>query len=145
MVFTYQDDGNYNEKIMRVLNWLMTEIDQPTNQTDKKTVYEQFYEQVSKIFENVTSESWMNERSIQSMKNITEEEKKEKIKIDTQNIASDGSKKEKYAAAVKEYTHYAIGRKISKNVPIYSEEEILSGHLVIKSPAILRILTKWCE
>lgn len=58
---------------------------------------------------------------------------------------TEGAKNEKYAANVKEYTHYAIGRKISKNVPVYSEEEIQSGHLVIKHPAILRILTKWCE
>lgn len=52
---------------------------------------------------------------------------------------------EKYASAVKEYTSYAIGRKISKNTLLYTEEEIESGHLNIKNPAILRILTKWCE
>lgn len=53
--------------------------------------------------------------------------------------------KEKYKEQVKEYTHYAIGRKISKNIQTYTEEEITSGHLTIKSPSILRILTKWCE
>ena len=47
---------------------------------DKKTVYETFYSYVSKIFENVSSESWMNERSIQSMKNISEEEKQQILK-----------------------------------------------------------------
>lgn len=56
---------------------------------------------------------------------------------------TDPAAQEKYAAKVKEYTHYAIGRKISKNVAVYSEEEIQSGHLTIKSPAVLRILTKW--
>lgn len=45
---------------------------------------------------------------------------------------------------MKDYTHYLIGRKISKSVPVYSAEEISEGHLMIKSPAILRILTKWC-
>ena len=52
---------------------------------------------------------------------------------------------EKYAEQVKNYTHYVIGRKISKNVDTYSESEIEEGHLTIKSPSILRILTKWCE
>ena len=28
---------------------------------------------------------------------------------------------EKYASSVKEYTHYLIGRKISKSVPIYTQ------------------------
>lgn len=76
------------------------------------------------------------------MKNLTEVERKEMI---AKNDHTEGSNKEKYTAQVKEYTHYAIGRKISKNVPIYSEEEITSGHLIIKSPSILRIITKWCE
>lgn len=76
MVFTYREDGNYNEKIMRFLNWLMTEIDTPApSAQDKKTVYETFYGYVSQIFENVSSESWMNQRTIQSMRNISEEEK----------------------------------------------------------------------
>jgi hypothetical protein len=34
---------------------------------------------------------------------------------------NDPANQEKYAAKVKEYTHYAIGRKISKNVAAYSE------------------------
>jgi len=55
------------------------------------------------------------------------------------------SNNEKYAAMVKDYTAYVIGRKISKNIEIYSEEEINGGHLMIKSPAILRILTKWAD
>jgi hypothetical protein len=36
---------------------------------------------VSKIFEKVSSEAWMNERSIQSMKNISEEERQQKLKM----------------------------------------------------------------
>ena len=31
---------------------------------------------------------------------------------------------EKYAGQVKEYTHFVIGRKISKNVKTYNEEEL---------------------
>jgi hypothetical protein len=62
-----------------------------------------------------------------------------------ENKPNADSNPEEYAAEVKEYTHYAIGRKLSKNIPLYSEEEISSGHLTIKHPATLRILTKWCE
>lgn len=43
MVFTFKEDGNYNELIMRFLNWLMTEIDEPISSDNKTTVYETFY------------------------------------------------------------------------------------------------------
>jgi hypothetical protein len=46
---------------------------------------------------------------------------------------------------VKDYTHYLIGRKISENTPKYTQKEIQSKNMPIKSPTILRILTKWCE
>ena len=46
---------------------------------------------------------------------------------------------------MKEYTSFLIGRKISENTPIYSDDEIKSRYLSIKTPAILRILTKWCD
>jgi uncharacterized protein (UPF0128 family) len=52
--------------------------------------------------------------------------------------------KEKYKSKVKEYTHYLIGRKIPEDTPTYSQIEVDSGNISIKSPTILRILTKWC-
>jgi hypothetical protein len=60
---------------MRFLNWLMTEIDN-VNPKTKKNPYEEFYEFVSKMFENIYSESWMNERVF---KNMSDEEKKEAL------------------------------------------------------------------
>ena len=36
-------------------------------------------------------------------------------------IASSEQINEKYAEQVKEYTHYVVGRKISKNVPVYTD------------------------
>lgn len=39
VVFTYRQDGNYDDLIMKFLNWMMTEID-TTPQNTKKTVYE---------------------------------------------------------------------------------------------------------
>ena len=56
-----------------------------------------------------------------------------------------GDEFEKYKEKVQEYTHYEIGRKIPESVHCYTEDEIRSKHLVIKSPEILRIMTKWCE
>ena len=38
-----------------------------------------------------------------------------------------------------------IGRKISKNTDPYTPDEIERKSMKIKSPAVLRILTKWCE
>ena len=41
VVFTYEQDGNYNKKIMQFLNWLMSEIDTAQDESvSQKTVYE---------------------------------------------------------------------------------------------------------
>ena len=53
--------------------------------------------------------------------------------------------KEQYKAAVKEYTSILIGRKIPENCPTFNEKEIENGKMIVKSPKILRMLTKWCE
>jgi len=50
-----------------------------------------------------------------------------------------------YREKVKAYSYYLIGRKIPKNTPKYTEDEIKSGIFFVKSPAILRIITKWLE
>jgi hypothetical protein len=119
VVFTHRHTGNYNDLIMRMLNWLMTEID-TTSPATKLTAYEEFYNFISKMFENVYSEEWMNQRVL---KNLPEDEaNRSQTNLDNPNFpSSDPASKEKYNAKVKEYTHYAIGRKISKNVPVYSE------------------------
>ena len=63
----------------------------------------------------------------------------------TQEEKEKNRRSEKYKEKVKEYTEFLIGRKISENTPQYTEEEIENKNMKIKSPAILRILTKWCE
>ncbi len=52
---------------------------------------------------------------------------------------------EEYEKKVKKYTSFLIGRKISQNTEYFTEEQIKSKIITIKSPAILRIMTKWCE
>ena len=67
VVFTYREDGNYNDLIMTFLNWIMTEIDsKPAGST--KTVYEQFLDHISKLFENVYNEHWMNRKARESIR-----------------------------------------------------------------------------
>jgi len=46
---------------------------------------------------------------------------------------------------VKQYTSYLIGRKIPESFTKYTDDEIKSKNMIIKSPEVLRILTKWCE
>jgi hypothetical protein len=46
---------------------------------------------------------------------------------------------------VRSYTHSLIGRKVSENVELFTAKEIDNNTLLIKHPAMLRILTKWCE
>jgi hypothetical protein len=60
------------------------------------------------------------------------------------NLDNDGQKRE-YREKVKQYTSYLIGRKVNENVSPFSEEEVEAKGIEIKSTAILRILTKWCE
>lgn len=50
-----------------------------------------------------------------------------------------------YREKVKNYSSYAIGRKIPKNTPKYTDMEIQSGVFFVKAPSILRIITKWVE
>lgn len=53
--------------------------------------------------------------------------------------------KEEEEQKIRKYTSFLIGRKISQNTDFFTEEQINSKIITIKSPAILRILTKWCE
>lgn len=50
-----------------------------------------------------------------------------------------------YRDKVKSYTKFLIGRKISKNIAKYTDEEIKDGIFFVKSSATLRIITKWVE
>jgi hypothetical protein len=71
--------------------------------------------------------------------------KKQSSVLDVEETKQKEADRQKYSKKVKEYTHYRIGRKLSENVAPYTEQEINGQNLIIKSPAILRILTKWCE
>lgn len=55
------------------------------------------------------------------------------------------TEREKYRQQVREYSHFLIGRKVSANAGLFSEREIASKNMKIRSPSILRMLTKWCE
>jgi hypothetical protein len=69
VVFTYRENGNYNSLIMEFLNWIMTEIDSK-EAGSQKTVYEGFFNNMSKIFENVYNEKWMNRKARESIKDL---------------------------------------------------------------------------
>lgn len=68
-------------------------------------------------------------------------EKRNKVKgyEPTMSDQSDSQYREK----VKGYSSYVIGRKIPKNTIRYSSKEIQFGVFFVKSPSILRIITKW--
>lgn len=48
-----------------------------------------------------------------------------------------------YFEKVKTYTKFLIGRKINKNTPLYADPEIDNSVFFVKSPSVLRIITKW--
>ena len=56
---------------MKFINWTMTSIDEKISDKTSKTVYEEYYDYISKLFENVYNESWMNSRSIDSIMKIS--------------------------------------------------------------------------
>lgn len=124
--FSYRENGNYNDLIMRVLNDLMQRIDL-VEEGDTLSPYKSFEAEMTSFFEKLQNEEWMNQGQTATKK----------------GESSIGDKK--YKEHVREYTHYLIGRKFSENTKIYSQQEIESCHLEVRSPQVLRILTKWCE
>ena len=50
-----------------------------------------------------------------------------------------------YAEKVKSYTKYETDRKLSKNIELFTKEEIEEGKLNLKNPAMMRIVVKWCQ
>lgn len=54
---------------MRFLNWMMISLESKED-GKKATVYEEYYEFVSKLFENVYDEGWMNIRGFTSSKDL---------------------------------------------------------------------------
>lgn len=149
---------------MRFLNDMMEMIDKSSDE-DEMSTFEHFEEFMSSLFEKVEDEEWMRKEdksmylsglklshkqseinpqdysSIKHQKEQRDEHEIETLKEKARRIVEE---KEKYKAKVKEYTHYLIGRKIPENTRTFTEAEIENGHIAIKSPTILRILTKWC-
>ena len=148
IMFKYSPDGNYNDTIMRVINKAIEIAEQASLMNDylsdnkgrkqEETNYSDFQNFMENLFESVYDEEWMS-----GSKAKAERADSEATYIAKKVHAE--SHKEKYEEKVKGYTNYLIGRKISENTVPYTEEEIKSKNLIIKSPAILRILTKWCE
>ena len=108
---------------MRFLNWIIETIDKESEDThDPQTVYERFYDDASKLFENVFDEEWMNLKAEESAAMSSSHLKRRQSLIEADDRpAKTEAELEKYRAQVKEYTSYIIGRKISKNVAPYSE------------------------
>ena len=77
---------------------------------------------MSDLFENVFDQRWMKTRTIQEYYGLNRAQKN-KMKLDRLETLAPQEKinQEKYANRVKEYTSYAIGRKISKNTPTFTE------------------------
>ena len=54
-------------------------------------------------------------------------------------------RKTKYKEQVDSYTTELIGAKISPNTPKFEAAQIQNSDLVLKNPAMLRVVTKWIE
>ena len=50
ILFTWRQNGDYSDLIMKLLNWLMTEIDQEYEEDSEETPYEEFYKTMSDLF-----------------------------------------------------------------------------------------------
>lgn len=118
IVFELRESGNYNDLIMRVINDQISKVDQ----TQEANNYQVFERYISDLFELVEDEEWMatdgrlrEAASLQSDMQLSRGHAKEAMKKEKEAM-------ENYRAKVKEYTHYLIGRKISENTPLYSED-----------------------
>ena len=75
---------------------------------------------------------------------LPKEKRQIKTLLDIHKESEDSSLTQ-YKSKVKNYSSYAIGRKIPKNTPKYTDQEIQYGVFFVKAPSILRIITKWVE
>lgn len=62
---------------------------------------------------------------------------------ETENSISE-TEKQKYREKVQLYTSYQIGQKLNDS-RLYTQQDIESSNLQLKSSAMMRVLTKWCE
>ena len=46
---------------------------------------------------------------------------------------------------MKSYTKYETNRKLSKNIELFTKEEIEEGKLDFRNSAMMRIAVKWCQ
>ena len=57
--FQYREGGNYNDLIMRFINYMIETVDEEDE--DGSTTYMKFEEMMEGIFSSVTNRSWMSD------------------------------------------------------------------------------------
>ena len=141
--FEYRESGDYTTEIMRLINYIVSLPDRKSENVKKEgagknthfTVFERFF---TNIFSSVYKLEAIHHDIVSNMlgaNNVLDEKSKQKK----------SKEEEEYEEKVKSYTKFIIGRKTEEDTPLFSEDEIRSGNLVIKTPSILRIMAKWFE
>lgn len=122
--FEFREDGNYNQEIMRFINYF---IELPNQVVDRNrenyTMYKQFFDDMEDFFRKVETEQFTIAMSKYNARNPQAFDSLKKYILDNSQ-PSEGivdKEKEKYRETVKSYTKKLIGRKISENVKTYNE------------------------
>jgi anaerobic ribonucleoside-triphosphate reductase len=114
--FRKKDGRNYTQEIMKTINYMIERSNQE---------FDYFKNLFSSIFEEVFRPAQKRKASAE----MQEETHEDHV----------------YSEKVRNYTKYIISQKINKNTPKYTEEEIENGIFFVKSPSVLRVITKWVE
>lgn len=122
--------------------------DKPYPQS-KTSLQKQFFKQMTDLFRKVEDEEEVLRMNGYNLKQEHRSDlvNAEKVKEETNNnkLNKSESQKQEYRDKVREYTRSLIGEKIKEAKELFDSYEIDSGNLRLNSPAIMRIVTKWCE
>lgn len=125
LVFEWRESGNYSDLVMKMLNDIFEKIDQ-RSPYEKMTNYADFKKCMTAIFDSVDEEEevesvqspedympglldFVTDRYVRAKSALKEYPQADRLMKDSSKIRQD---KDRYRNRVKEYTHYAIGRKV---------------------------------
>ena len=126
---------------MEFLNYVVSLPDSKIGAED--SLEELFHQDVGSFFRKIEDKS-----QLPRMKFSEEEREKQPRNPSAIQLGSDKEEYMEgirdYAEKVKVYSKYETDRKLSKNIERFTAKEIEEGYLDFKSPALMRIVVKWC-
>lgn len=155
--FEMAEDGNYNSKIMELINYVVQvpqgRVKGGRKGEDVESIYGSFEEKMNGYMKMICTRPQDRQEGYRNV-DFVEGDEGEEMRVDVgekigrvnkQVKGKDEKQKIKeYEDKVLSYSSFEIGQKLSKNFELYSDGEIEQGGLRFRNSAQIRVLTKWC-